>query len=169
MFQLNLVNRAIIMHEEKFLVTQVNDGSRPPFTMLFGGHIQLGETLMDSIKRELREELGLLAVPAKLCYIVENFWRRGRQDVHEIGYYFLCHLAEPVKGDIRNALRPAAHKQIFPGLLRPDELEAERFEPEPLRSLLVRDAAAGFSDGPKLVVINEVPEEISTPSGVFSL
>jgi 8-oxo-dGTP pyrophosphatase MutT (NUDIX family) len=168
-FQLNLVNRAIIMHEGKFLVTQVSDGNRPPFTMLFGGHIQLGETLMDSIKRELVEELGLVSVPVKLCYIVENFWRRGRQDVHEIGYYFLCHLVETVKGDLLEALKPAEHKQIFPGLLLPEELATERFEPEPLLPLLLRDAATGFCDGPKLVVINEVPEEIDTPSGVFSL
>lgn len=169
MFQLNLVNRAIIMHEGRFLVTQVSDGERPPFTMLFGGHIQLGETLMQSVKREMFEELGLVALPVKLVYIVENFWRRGRQKVHEIGYYFLCHLAEPVSGDIRQALNPSADKQIFPGLLRPAELALEHFEPEPLRSLLVKDAKLGFRDGPKLVVINELPEEVPTASGVFSL
>src|SRR5690348_11785621 len=107
--------------------------------MLFGGHIQLGETLMASVKRELYEELGLVTVPVKLCYIVENFWQRGRQRVHEIGYYFLCHLAEPVQGDLRNALNPSSHKQIFPGLLKPSELAVEHFEPEPLRALLVAD------------------------------
>ena len=169
MFQLNLVNRAIILHEGKFLVTAVRDGVRPSFTMLCGGHVQLGETLMASMVRELHEELGLALVPVKLCYIVENFWLRGRSKVHELGYYFLCHLAEPVTGDLRDSLRPAEGKHVNPGLLSPEELAAERFEPEPLLKLLIADAATGFRDCPKLVVINELPGEVDAAGGVYPL
>jgi 8-oxo-dGTP pyrophosphatase MutT (NUDIX family) len=168
-FQLNLVNRAIILHEGQFLVSAVQDETRPPFVMLIGGHIQLGETLMSSMERELQEELGLAAAPVKLCYIVENFWQRGRSKVHEIGYYFLCHFTQAVAGDLRDALRPAPGKYVNPGLLQPTELAAERFEPEPLRSLLIADAATGFADCPKLVVINELPGEVAAPSGVYRL
>jgi 8-oxo-dGTP pyrophosphatase MutT (NUDIX family) len=168
-FQLNLVNRAIILHEGRFLVTEVRDPSRAPFVMLFGGHVQLGETLMASTVRELNEELGLTVVPTKLCYIVENFWQRGRSKVHEIGYYFLGHFATPPEGDLRDALQPAPGKQVHPGLLLPEELAAEHFEPEPLRSLLIADAATGFRDCPKLVVINELPAEVDAASGVYQL
>jgi 8-oxo-dGTP pyrophosphatase MutT (NUDIX family) len=168
-FQLNLVNRAIILHEGRFLVTEVRDGARPPFAMLCGGHVQLGETLMASMARELQEELGLRLVPVKLCYIVENFWLRGKSKMHELGYYFLCHLAEPVEGDLRDALHPAPGKNVHPGLLSAEELAGERFEPEPLRKLLIADAAAGFRDCPKLVVINELPGEVDAEPGVYPL
>ena len=54
MFALNLIARAVIVHDGKFLVTVLDDGKRAPFMTLLGGHMKVGEPMIDSVVREVR-------------------------------------------------------------------------------------------------------------------
>jgi 8-oxo-dGTP pyrophosphatase MutT (NUDIX family) len=169
MLALNLVVRAVLVHEGRLLATVINDGERQPFYTFLGGHIKLGETLTEAVIREVQEEVGLAVAPSKLLYIVENFFARGTSKLHEIGYYFLCHPTEPVQGDMLEQLSPDTESMISPELIDPAEITGLNFQPDPLRSLLKRDLAEGFGNCPRLIVINELPGDVMAASGVFGL
>jgi ADP-ribose pyrophosphatase YjhB (NUDIX family) len=169
MLALNLIVRAVIVHEGRLLASVLNDGEREPFHTLLGGHFKLGETLTSAIVREIEEEVGLAVAPSKLLYIVENYFARNTQKLHEVGFYFLCHPTLPIEGDLLSQLKPDEESLISPELIDPADLPGLNFQPEPLRHLLKRDLAEGFGNCPRLVVINELPGDVLAMSGVFGL
>ena len=166
---LNLVVRAVIIHEGKLLLTAMDDGKRELFHYLLGGHINPDETITQCITREILEEIALEVVPSKLLYITHNFFARGTTKLHEMGWYFLCHITQPIEGDLLAALSPDLEEFVSPELVTPSELLDLNFQPSALKLLLAQDIEAGFKDRPKLLVINELPGDIATPSGVFAL
>ncbi len=169
MLALNLIVRAVIVHEGRLLTYVLNDGEREPFHTLLGGHFKLGETVTSAVMREVEEEVGLAVAPVKLLYIVENYFARYAQKLHEIGFYFLCAPVQPVTGDLLAQLRPDEESLISPELVAPKDLTGLNFQPELLRDLLAKDAEAGFTACPQLVVINELPGDVMALSGVFGL
>ena len=62
--------RAIIMHEGKLLA--VRHAHDPSFCALPGGHLERGEDIKESLKREILEELGVEPTLGRLLY-VNNF------------------------------------------------------------------------------------------------
>lgn len=169
MLALNLVVRAVIIHDGRLLTNVIDDGLRRPFHSLLGGHLKLDETLTQAVAREVREEIGIEVLPSRLLYIVENFFARGTSKMHEIGYYFLCHPAQPVEGDFLSALTPDPDEMVSPELLSAEQLLAAEFQPAALKKVLAADMATKFKDCPRLVVINELPGDAAVQSGVFGL
>ena len=157
MFGLNLIARAVIVHEGKFLLTVLDDGKRQPFHSLLGGHIKVGEPMIDCVVREVHEEVGLEIAPLKLLYIMENYFARGASKLHEIGFYFLCHPIRPVEGDLLSQLSPNTEDMIAPELLSPEEFLACNFQPEPLKQYMLADLADKWVHCPRLIVHNELP------------
>lgn len=169
MLSLNLIVRAVIPHEDRLLVTVLNDGRRAPFYTLLGGHQRMGESILECVTREVFEEAGLQIAPSRLLYIAENFFARGNSKLHEIGYYFLCHPAQQIEGPLLRALKVSHSEMISPELLSADELAACDFQPPLLRDVLAEDMRAGFAGGPKLLVINELPGDSTAENGVYKL
>ena len=169
MFGLNLIARAVIVHDGKFLLTVLDDGKRAPFHNLLGGHMKLGEPMIDSVVREVREEVGLDVAPVKLLYLMENYWARQGSKLHEIGYYFLCHPIRPVDGDLLSQLTPDREELIAPELLTPEELMEANFQPEPLKKFLVQDLATKWANCPRLIVHNELPEQSQAKNASYEL
>lgn len=169
MLSLNLIVRAVIFHEGKFLVTVLDDGERAPFSAFLGGHVRLGETLQDCARREVSEEVGLKVTVAKLLYVVENFFYRGASKLHEIGYYFLCLPAKPVAGALLEKLSPNLDEMISPELLTPQELKKANFQPALLKQTLCEDARENFASCPRAVIVNELPGDVDAVSGVYQL
>ncbi|MCC7479310.1 NUDIX domain-containing protein [bacterium] len=169
MLALNLVVRAVIVHQGRLLSNVIADGQRPAFHSLLGGHLKLDETLTQAVVREVREEIGIEVLPSRLLYIAENFFARGERRMHEIGYYFLCHPASPVEGDFLASLRPDPNELVSPELLSAEELLAADFQPAGLKKVLAQDMQSKFKDCPRLVVINELPGDAAVQSGVFGL
>lgn len=64
------------------------------FWFLPGGRCELGETMTESLRREMMEELDVPATAQRLLWIVENFFFFGGQVHHEFGLYWLLHLPE---------------------------------------------------------------------------
>lgn len=169
MLSLNLIVRAVICHEGRFLVTAVDEGERELFYTFLGGHVHMGETLTQSMQREVSEEIGLSVSVVKLLYIVENFFFRGAAKLHEIGYYFLCHPQRPVSGSLLETLSPNREEHILPTLMTPAQLHEANFQPELIKQTLCEDARENFAGCPRAVIINELPADVDALSGVSRL
>lgn len=71
--------RAVILHEGKLLVVRHNfDAS---FTALPGGHLEWGEGVIECIRREIVEELGVAPKIGRLLYINTFIDSNNRQPV----------------------------------------------------------------------------------------
>jgi 8-oxo-dGTP pyrophosphatase MutT (NUDIX family) len=57
------------------------------YWFLPGGRAELGESAVETLRREIREELGEEIQIGNLLYIVENFYTENIQQ-HELGLYF---------------------------------------------------------------------------------
>lgn len=169
MLSLNLIVRAVICHDGKFLVTAVDEGERELFYTFLGGHLHMGETLVQSVKREVFEETGLEVAVDKLLYIVENFFFRNTSKLHEIGYYFLCHPVKPVAGSLLDGLTPSSEEYIRPALVAQADLAEINFQPALLKQTLSEDARESFAGCPRAVIINELPGDVAAMSGVSRL
>lgn len=169
MLSLNLIVRAVVVHQGKYLVSLLDDDERKPFYTFLGGHIHIGETLLDATRREVREEIGLAINPVKLLYVVENFFFRGSNKLHEIGYYFLCQPTDTNISNLLDTLTPSTDEQIRPHLLSPQELADDDFQPAILKQALVEDARENFAGCPRAVVCNELPGDVDTLSGIYAL
>lgn len=63
------------------------------FWFLPGGRAELNETAAETLRREMREELGVDVVIERLLWVIENFFRYPRHHAqHEVGLYFLITL-----------------------------------------------------------------------------
>ena len=169
MLSLNFIVRAVLVVDGKFLLTSISDGVRDPFFTFLGGHVALGETVMEAVRREVEEEIGLQVAPSRLLYIAENFFTRGKGKLHELGYYFLCHPVEETGPDVLEKISPSLGDDINPNLIPPDELRDVNFQPRQIGLLAAADFLSNFAGCPKLVVVNELPGEVRADEGVFEL
>lgn len=53
-----------------------------------GGRAEIGETSVETLKREMIEELGVEVRVGRMLWSVENFFRYEERDYHEIGFYY---------------------------------------------------------------------------------
>lgn len=53
-----------------------------------GGRAEMGETSVETLKREMMEELGVAVTVGRMLWAVENFFRYEKRDYHEIGFYY---------------------------------------------------------------------------------
>lgn len=74
-----LSNNQVLLHTE--------EGSG--FWALPGGRGELMEPARSTLKREMREELGIDVKVDRLVWIVENFFADGDRRYHELALYFL--------------------------------------------------------------------------------
>ena len=72
--------------KEQILIQQIGTN---PFWCLAGGHVELGETSIQAIEREMEEELGFdIKVKKGLC-LIENIFKNNKGlTAHEIGIYY---------------------------------------------------------------------------------
>jgi len=61
-----------------------------------GGRVEHGEPAAEALQREIREEIGCDASVGPLRFVIENFFRMGGRDAHEIGFYFDVTLTGPL-------------------------------------------------------------------------
>jgi 8-oxo-dGTP pyrophosphatase MutT (NUDIX family) len=81
---------AIIRHGEHVLLHRAEGD---PFWALPGGRVEPGEEASATVRRELREELGVEADVRRLLWVVENFFQYEGRRYHELGMYFEVTLA----------------------------------------------------------------------------
>jgi ADP-ribose pyrophosphatase YjhB (NUDIX family) len=92
---------AVIVHEGR--VVLVRRGSEPlkGHWTLPGGVLEVGETLVEGVVREVREETGLLVEPLQLVELVDRIHREaGRIRYHYVIADYLCRVTG---GELRAA------------------------------------------------------------------
>ena len=76
---------AIVRRENALLVCR---SKRDNFCYLPGGRVQDGESSLEAVVRELREELELVAKVGRLAFFVENFFSLHERRFHELCLYY---------------------------------------------------------------------------------
>ena len=75
--------RAVIIHDGKLL--GVKHAAEADYFALPGGHLEWGESILDCMKREVFEELGVEPKIGRLLYVNNIIDRQGKQS---IGFFF---------------------------------------------------------------------------------
>ena len=140
-----VVARCIVVKGSELLVQVSKRGDR---YRLPGGSVNDTETIVECLKREMHEELGVNIEVGKLLYIVESFYRRRNRIIHEIGFYFLCRLSNKGGEDITSREK---HVEIYWSPL--DQLEEAKFRPPVLLTVIREDYRRRFQGAyPKYIV-----------------
>lgn len=108
------------------------------FWSLPGGRSELGERAVETIVREMREELEAEVQVERLLWVVENFFDYERTHYHELAFYFLLGL--PRESSLRNKHEPfPGDEEGIPLIFRwhdLDDLDALRLYPSFLKQAL---------------------------------
>ena len=79
----------VAVHKNQVLLHRAEDEN---FWTFPGGRAELGEPAVETLKREMLEELGIEVEIIRLLWFVENFFTYAGKDYHEIALYFLMRL-----------------------------------------------------------------------------
>ncbi len=87
---------AFILKDDKMLFVKSKIGG---YFYMIGGGVNLGETSVDCIEREVLEETGIKAKVERLAVVTENFFKAeggkiAGLDCHTIEFYFLVNVID---------------------------------------------------------------------------
>ncbi|MCX6742194.1 MAG: NUDIX hydrolase [Candidatus Pacearchaeota archaeon] len=132
---------AIMFYKDKLITTRMRKGDSV-YHVLPGGGVEDNETILEAIKREVKEELNLKIVNLRLVYIRElNLGDKGRG--MELYFYVDTYKGIPKKGfdpEIKDALLEEID------FLDLDELTSLVFHPKQLIGVLKEDKEANFNE-----------------------
>jgi ADP-ribose pyrophosphatase YjhB (NUDIX family) len=82
---------AVVVHEDRVLLVRRGTEPLKGQWSLPGGLLELGESLLDGVVREVREETGLIVEPVELIELLDRIQREGeRVRYHYVLADFLC-------------------------------------------------------------------------------
>lgn len=87
----NFRSVGVLIRNNKILVQRDKDGSK---YALPGGHVKVGESSMDSLVREYREETGADIICERLIWTEECFWEWNKKLINTIAFYYLIKLRD---------------------------------------------------------------------------
>jgi 8-oxo-dGTP pyrophosphatase MutT (NUDIX family) len=85
----NYRTAAVAIRDGHVLVCREDDDD---YCMLPGGRVEMGESSLAALQREIAEELRSPATIGRLLFTAENFFMHLGLKVHEIGSYYLIEL-----------------------------------------------------------------------------
>ena len=141
--------KAIIVEDGRLLAICRDDPQWGEWHLLPGGGQEPGETLHDTLRREVFEEAGLTVAIGELVCVREYIGAHHEfadmdSDLHQIELMFLCRRlgdAIPAPGPVPDAT------QIRVDWLPIDKLDQSAFYPRAIIPLLQSGALAGVGDG----------------------
>jgi len=74
-----------IVRTSRGFLFEKSDGD---YIFVIGGKVSISETLEESIKREMMEEIGMRVNKLTLCSVVENLYGTDQNKVHEISFVY---------------------------------------------------------------------------------
>jgi len=110
---------AVVLREGQVLLVRRGREPLRGRWSLPGGVLELGETLVEGVVREVLEETGLRVVPRKIVETFDRIHRdaEGRVQYHYVLVDFLCHVegGELLCGDDAEDACWAARAEVLPG------------------------------------------------------
>ena len=89
----NFRSVGVLIRNNKILVQRDKDGSE---YALPGGHVKIGESSIDSLIREYREETGADIICERLIWTEECFWEWNKKSANTIAFYYLIGLRNDI-------------------------------------------------------------------------
>jgi ADP-ribose pyrophosphatase YjhB (NUDIX family) len=121
--------RAIILVDGRLVITRQRRRGRP-YNALPGGRVKPGESVLDALARELREEADLEIQPGRLVYIAEVL----ASGIHDLNLVFLGSAGRIGESERLELIDLNSERAVFPPLLeqiaddcRDDFAEAPRW------------------------------------------
>ncbi len=84
----------VTVRDGKVLLQREKDGNE---YALPGGTVKLGETSVETLVREYKEETGDDIILNRLIWTEENFWEYGGKKQHSIAFYYLVDFSDDAK------------------------------------------------------------------------
>ena len=135
---------AVLLHGDRVLMQEGDDGRGGKQYALPGGHLEFGETLAICMSREVYEETGLNVEADKLLYVHENFYSLKGIETHEIGFYFLVDLSSEFPTPDAQGYIPSLESHLRMRLLPLAKLRDFPVMPSFLQEYLASDARELF-------------------------
>lgn len=136
----NYYNRAvgIIRQGDKLLIMCVDD---EPYYHLPGGHIEIGESSLDAVTREIKEELDYRVKSAKLFCVQENFYIQNELSHHGVEYYYLIDIEEEVETIDREVVEDdrGTEKNLSIRWVSSDELRKMDLRPFTVKEMIIKN------------------------------
>lgn len=85
MKKFHFITRAVLLRENNILLAHQKGANN---TFLPGGHVEIGESAVSALKREIYEELHLEAEVLGYLGAVEAGWKDGEVEHYEINHLF---------------------------------------------------------------------------------
>jgi 8-oxo-dGTP pyrophosphatase MutT (NUDIX family) len=142
----NVVVRGLMFKKEHLLVTQwKNDG----IVFCIGGRVDFGESVVDAVRREVREETRAEITINKLLYFNEHSFVSSRGvHYHELGWYFWVEPDREICG-LDEVIQNPDHPDLIIRYLKVEDAPAHDFWPTFLPQYLLTDIKQGFSQNPR--------------------
>jgi len=137
--------RALIIEEGRLLVMTYSDDNGS-WCVTPGGGIAKKETLVDGLRREVMEELGLEIEVGDVVYVRELLGASAKvlyggitEETHQLELFFRCLRSGEPSGGTRGDNFSTGWEWVPLG-----ELAARNFFPEPLADRIAHDVSTGF-------------------------
>ncbi len=86
----------VFRHQTRILVGRgFDEETKEPFLRPLGGAVEFGERVVDALRREIREELGVEITNPVQLGVLENLFTYCGQPGHEIVFVFDAEFADP--------------------------------------------------------------------------
>lgn len=135
-YKLNVRAAGVIIHNNKVLVHR---DIKSDNYALVGGRIEIGENSVDTIKREIKEELGKDVEITGYISTIENFFEMKNKKYHEIMFVHKIEFADEKDKTIECNLENIEGKDY----LKYEWLELDKIENYSLRPKAIREVLKG--------------------------
>lgn len=89
----NFRSAGVLIKNNKLLVQRDKNGEEYAIP---GGHVKIGESSVDSLIREYKEETGLLIKCNRLLWVEECFWEWNNRLTNTVAFYYQIELSDDI-------------------------------------------------------------------------
>ncbi len=131
---LNVRSAAIIIHNNKVLL---HKNKYEDYYALLGGRTQIGESSIETVKREVMEEIGKEIEVTGYCCTIENFFNFRDSEYHEIMFVHLAEFVNDEDKKIEETLQNVEGKERLEyKWLDLDKINEYNIKPEQIKNVL---------------------------------
>ena len=131
-YKLNIRSVGIIIHNGKVLLHKRKSAD---YYALLGGHVRIGESSQDTVKREMQEELGKEIEITGYVSTVENFFEMKGAKYHEIMFIYKAEFVKEEDKKLESTLQNIEGKDY----LQYEWIDLDKIDEYPLRPDVLKE------------------------------